>query len=132
MSLNGNNKVYVYGYDDDRERIDSMIGVLEKLGYQNTSRWYFGSGIKFYSWCEDIVDRMKKSDLVIIGLDYGTDDSGEIELKELTLHMAFLLKKELWIVSPIFQKNTSRYKDIENCIFFKSWDEVISELHPIE
>jgi hypothetical protein len=131
MSLDGNKNVYVYGYDDDREIIDNMIEVLEKLGYQNTSRWYFGSGVKFYSWCEDIMDRMKKSDLVIINIDYGTDYSCEIQLKELTLHIAFLLKKEIWIVSPFFDKETSLYKDIENCIFFKSWKEVFSELHPI-
>lgn len=129
MYVNENNNIYVYGYDEDREKIDSMIRNLEKMGYQNMSRWYFGSGIKFYSWCEDIMGRMKKADLVII--DYGSDDSGELQLKELTLHMSFLLKKELWIVSPVFKKETGRYKDIDNCVFFKSWGEVFSELHPI-
>ena len=95
------------------------------------SRWYFGSGLKNQCWCEDIKNRMEKSDLVIIYLNYGIDDTGETELKNLTTHMAYLLKKEIWIISPTFKKESSRYKDIDNCIFFKSWNEVFSELHPI-
>ena len=122
MSDEKNNKVYVTGNPDNRERISRLAGILVKCGYEDSHQWCDGSDRQKY--IDDELTHMETANLVIVDMDMF-----DIVRCWGWACCALGMGKEVWIVGVSLEPEPFFFSS--RVIRFNSWDEVFSELHPI-